>query len=103
MPGIALRTIRSSSPGVGGTSTTGPFQHQQSTYLFNHLLTPVLDDNSVLFKKLILSKRAPLVCPNPETGAPILFFAIEFGRNEIVGFLLERGHDDAEVSKVLLI
>ncbi|KAJ3313221.1 hypothetical protein HDU76_002696 [Blyttiomyces sp. JEL0837] len=50
-------------------------------------------------KKIISKKRLPLQFPDPMNGWPLLFYAIKYGQNEIVNWLLESGHEAEGISK----
>ncbi|KAI8815296.1 hypothetical protein BJ742DRAFT_876179 [Cladochytrium replicatum] len=68
-----------------------PFAHS--------LRAAVIEGNLVNVKKYLTSKKLPIKCPNPENGWPLLFYAIQYGQNEVVAYLLDHGHENSELSK----
>ncbi|KAI8822706.1 ankyrin repeat-containing domain protein [Fimicolochytrium jonesii] len=68
--------------------------------IYHHLLRgAVAEGNLFQVKRFISRKGVPLQCPDPTNGWPILFYAMRWCQNEVVGWLLECGHDGGEISK----
>ncbi|RKO95295.1 hypothetical protein CXG81DRAFT_5505, partial [Caulochytrium protostelioides] len=63
------------------------------------LQAAVSEGNLPLVKKLMEGKKIPLRTPDAVTGWPLLFYAIRYGHNSVVEFLLNEGHDEREISR----
>ena len=53
-------------------------------------------------KRLILNQRVPIQCPDTRNGWSTLFYAIRFGYNDLVRFLLDNGHEANGISKDIM-
>ncbi|KAJ3072853.1 hypothetical protein HDU98_002776 [Podochytrium sp. JEL0797] len=51
------------------------------------------------FRQLVDAKRLSLQCVDAVNGWPILFYAIKYNQNQIVEYLIERGHEKEAVSR----
>ncbi|KAI9145505.1 ankyrin repeat-containing domain protein [Paraphysoderma sedebokerense] len=64
------------------------------------LQNAILDDNFFLFQELVRAARPALIRKvNTTNGWPVLFYAIQHHRMNMVNFLLDRGVDDDLLSK----
>ncbi|KAJ3201285.1 hypothetical protein HDU82_008233 [Entophlyctis luteolus] len=45
------------------------------------------------FRRIVETKKLPLQCVDAQNGWPILFYAIKYHQNQIVSYLLEKGHE----------
>ncbi|KAJ3121954.1 hypothetical protein HK098_003246, partial [Nowakowskiella sp. JEL0407] len=59
----------------------------------------VIDGDLPKLKKILVAHGLPIQSPNPENGWPLLFYAIQYNKNEIVKFLLDSGHESTGISK----
>ncbi|KAJ3197702.1 hypothetical protein HDU67_003669, partial [Dinochytrium kinnereticum] len=64
-----------------------------------YLRDAIASGDLYLCKKIMLKKKLPIQSPNPENGWPLLFYAIRYNQNEIVEYLLDKGHEFEQCSK----